>query len=85
MANSGTAAKPSGTRPIAVGPIGRRIRRAAIDIDRRVGRPLLRFAVSVVKWLERDAERRCLQSLSYHMLRDVGLIEREARARWHDK
>lgn len=72
-----------------VGSLGRRIRRAAFDIDRHLGGSVRRLAIFLPKWLEQRAQRRSLRSLSDHMLKDIGLsrcdVEREARARWSDK
>ena len=79
MANIGTdtriATRPrrSTPEPIGAEPISRRLRRAAST----VGVPIRRCAMAVVAWLERDAERRALQSLGYHMLRDLGVSHRE--------
>jgi uncharacterized protein YjiS (DUF1127 family) len=85
--DSGTVATPSGVGLTAVGPIGRRIRKTAIDIDRLVGRPIQRLAVCISAWLERHAELRHLQSLDDHLLKDIGVsrcdVEREVRGGWY--
>jgi uncharacterized protein YjiS (DUF1127 family) len=56
--------------------------RAALDIDGLFRRP----AVLISRWLERGAERRRLQSLDDHILKDIGVsrcdVEREIRAGW---
>jgi uncharacterized protein YjiS (DUF1127 family) len=63
--------------------------RAAIDIDGLVEGPIQRLAMFISKWLERRAERRHLQSLDDHMLKDIGVsrcdVEREVRTGWFDK
>jgi uncharacterized protein YjiS (DUF1127 family) len=88
---NGAAAKPSGSHlvRIAVGSIGRPIRRAATDMDRLAGGPIRRLATFISTWLKRDAEHRLLQSLDDHMLKDMGVsrcdIEREVRTGWFDK
>ena len=42
-----------------------------------VGGPIRRLAIFVSRWLERGSERRRLQSLSDHMLRDFGVSRRD--------
>ncbi len=63
--------------------------RAAIDMDGLVEGPIQRLAIFISKWLEQGAERRRLQSLGDHMLKDMGVsrcdVEREARTGWFDK
>ncbi len=88
---NGAAAKPGGTAlvTVAIGAIGRPIRRAAIDIGRLVGGSIRHLAIFISKWLERDRERRQLQSLGDDMLKDMGVsrcdVEREIRAGWFDR
>jgi uncharacterized protein YjiS (DUF1127 family) len=77
--------KPSDNRllndPIA--SIENPIRRAAIDICRLIGGPFQHLSVVVSKRLEQVAQRRHLQSLDDHMLKDIGIsrcdVEREIR------
>jgi uncharacterized protein YjiS (DUF1127 family) len=73
--DTGTATRPRRVAPerTAAEPVGRRLRRAAGGI----GAPIRRLAMSIVTWLERDAERRALQSLGHHMLKDMGVSHRE--------
>jgi len=63
--------------------------RAAIDMDGLVGGPIRRLAIFISKWLEQGAERRRLQSLDDHILKDIGVsrsdVEREVRTGWFDK
>jgi uncharacterized protein YjiS (DUF1127 family) len=63
--------------------------RAAIDMDGLVGGPIRRLAIFISKRMERGAERRRLQSLDDHMLKDIGVsrcdVEREVRTGWFDK
>jgi uncharacterized protein YjiS (DUF1127 family) len=42
-----------------------------------IGGPVRRLAMLVSQWLERGSERRRLQSLSDHMLRDFGVSRRD--------
>jgi uncharacterized protein YjiS (DUF1127 family) len=62
--------------------------RAAADIDGLVGGSIRRPAILISRWLERGAERRRLQSLDDHMLKDMGVsrcdVEREVRTGWFD-
>jgi len=88
---NGAAATPGGNHLVraAFGSIGRRIRRAAIDIDGLVGGRFQRLAIFISTWLTQEAERRRLRSLGDHMLRDIGVsrrdVEREAGTRrWYD-
>lgn len=71
---------------IGTDSIGRPVRRAATDTDRLIGGPIRRFAIFISTRLDQRAERRRLQSLSDHMLKDMGVsrcdVEREARAGW---
>jgi len=55
--------------------------RAAIKMDGLVGGPIRRLAISISKRLERGAERRRLQSLGDHMLKDMGVSRRDVAAR----
>ena len=73
--DTGTATRRLGAAPRRpeAEPIGRRLRRAAGGI----GAPIRRLGMSIVTWLERDAERRALQSLGHHMLKDLGVSHRE--------
>lgn len=86
----GAAMKPSGNHLVsaAVGSIESAIRRAAIEMDRLVGGPIQRLAIFIPKWLEQGAERRRLQGLADHMLKDIGVsrcdVEREVRTGWFD-
>src|SRR5215813_8632554 len=79
MASIGTdtriASTPRLTAPqqTTAEPIGRRLGRAAAT----VGVAIRSFAAAILTWLERDAERRALQSLGHHMLRDLGVSHRE--------
>jgi uncharacterized protein YjiS (DUF1127 family) len=72
----------------AFGSIARRIRTAAINVDGLVGGRFQRLAIFVSTRLSQEAERRRLQSLSDHMLRDMGVshrdVGREAGTRWYD-
>jgi len=58
----------------------------SIDVDGFVGGSFQRLVVLISRWLERRAERRSLQSLDDHMLKDIGIsrgdVERELRTRW---
>jgi uncharacterized protein YjiS (DUF1127 family) len=58
----------------------------SIDIDGLVGSPIQRLVIFITRWLEWRAERRSLQNLDDHMLKDIGIsrcdVERELRARW---
>ena len=55
--------------------------RAAVDIDGLIGGPIQRLADFASKWLKRHAERRRLQSLGDHMLKDMGVSRRNVVAR----
>ena len=78
--------KPSDNR-LLNDPIENPLRRAALDIGRLVGRPLLRLSVFVWKRLELAAQHRSLQSLDDNMLKDIGVsrcdVEREIRFGGH--
>jgi len=71
---------------IGTDSIGRPIRRAAIDIDRRIGEPLRRFLAFVARRRQQRADHRSLRALNDHMLKDIGVsrcdVERETRVRW---
>ena len=85
---NGAAAEPGGNAlvRVAIEATERPIPGAAIDIVRLVASSILRFAVFMSKWLERDREHRQLQSLGDDMLKDMGAsrcdVEREIRAGW---
>jgi len=51
--------------------------RAASDIDGLVRGPIQRLADLASTWLQRHAERRSLQSLGDHMLKDMGVSRRD--------
>jgi len=57
-----------------------------VGLDGFVIGPIQRFASFVSRCLERRAERRSLQGLDDHMLKDIGIsrcdVEREIRMRW---
>ena len=79
---TGTATRRRGAAPgqTAAEPIGRRLRRTA----GRIGALVRRLAMAIATWLERDAERRALQRLSRHMLKDMGVTHRELERWWHE-
>jgi uncharacterized protein YjiS (DUF1127 family) len=62
--------------------------RAATDIGGHVAGTIRRPAILISRWLEQGAERRRLQSLDDHMLKDMGVsrcdVEREVRTGWFD-
>ena len=74
----GVGAAPDRRRPAGAvaGLLWRLIRRAAID----------GVAAFISNWMQRRADLRCLQSLSDHTLKDMGVsrcdVEREIHAGW---
>jgi uncharacterized protein YjiS (DUF1127 family) len=88
---NGAAIEPSGNRlgAAAVMSIESALRSPAIDGDRLVGGLIQRLANLISRRLERRAQRRRLQSLGDHLLKDIGVsrcdVEREMRTRWANK
>ena len=85
---SGAVARARYLASTTVESLGRRMRRAAVDIDRRFGGSIRHLAVTLPKWLEQRAHCRSLRRLSDHMLKDIGVsrgdVERKSRKAWFD-
>ena len=86
------AAAPSGgVRLVAIWSIMRLVWRVSAGLDRGVGAdratpgPIARLATVILDWRKLREERRSLEGLNDHMLKDIGLsrcdVEREIRTR----
>ena len=58
--------------------------KAAVDVADLVRGPIRRLADFASTWLKRRAERRSLQSLGDHMLKDMGISRRDIEREFRD-
>jgi uncharacterized protein YjiS (DUF1127 family) len=82
---NGAVMKPTGDNSLnePMASLGTPLWRAAADMA-CLAEPFRHLAASVSTWLERGAQRRRLQRLDDHMLKDMGItrcdVEREIRS-----